>query len=229
MEGEPHVKTNPMAGEWTIVHQRRQEIRAGRFEGIFLGNDRDRWMAGRMFTGRSWHDGFSPTGEWWYSTYCDQKNATDNMRDALAAYLRLSHTTEVWDGLFEQRAGEAIDRRLASLVSLDGVHDLSAGWRVTNYRPPLAPLGGNTYLLPAREAKYELLGYMRRTEGSAGVAIVPPGTTLTLHEAYQEVIRATGPTAFELGRYTYSLVHQGSYSDMVRLPRNPHPEWRAGG
>ncbi|WP_077060548.1 hypothetical protein [Streptomyces sp. MP131-18] len=222
------MKTNQRAGEWTIVHQRRQEIRSGQFEGIFLGNDRDRWMAGRMYTGTSRRDGFSPTGEWWYSTYCDQKNATENMREARAAYLRLSHTAEVSDSLFEQRAGEAIDRHLAGLVSLDGVHDLSAGWHVTDYRPPLDPVGGNTYLLPAQEAKYELLVYLRRTESSAGLAMMPPGMTLTLHEAYQKVIRATGPITFELGRYTYSLVHQGSYCDIGRFPRNPHPERGAG-
>lgn len=214
---------------WTIVHQSRQRWRE--FEGVFLGNQGDRWIAGRMFNGKSMHDGFSESGEWWQASQFDDPALPEACRwfQAISRYVKYAGDTCVWDGIFQQRAEEAVDQHLADRVSLAGVPDMSAGWVGTgmyDHNPPR----GHTYLLPAREAKVELLGDIRRTvRNRCGGWSDEQCKHSELNDIYQAVINATGPVRVEFDhRNTYSLSHEGSYNDADdrwrREARRPHPD-----
>lgn len=202
------------AAEWTIVHQHREQpINSDTYEGAFLGVDGDRWMTGRMFTGHSMDDGIDAHGQWWYTRYFDDpaKPGTLHMRRALAAYIELAKKAGVWGGYpFEERAARAVDRYLAQRVPLDGVPDMQAGYYSTATQMP----AGSTGLLPAVEAKYELLRYLRYTQATARLDLALPG--MTLDEAYELVINATGPVRFQLGYATYWLSDTGTRREPPR-------------
>ncbi|QNP74995.1 hypothetical protein IAG44_40005 [Streptomyces roseirectus] len=206
--------------QWRVVHRTRAEVQPGVFEGVFLGVDGVRWMAGRMFTGRSMNDGFDGNGAWWYSHYymSAERSAVRNMRGALAAYTEVAGSALVWDAAFDRSVQEAVGRYLAALIPLDGVPDMAASWERTGAASVNA-LGGGTYLLPAAEAKRELLGYLHRTAPDTGTH--PAGQGLSLDEAYERVIGARGPVRFEVGRNTYWLTHDGHYSNHTTFHRHP--------
>jgi hypothetical protein len=189
-------------------------LRRGR--GVFLGVDSHRWVAGRMFTGETADDGFDNHGGWWHSAYFDAPDAPKvrarTMRSAVAAYSELAKTAGVWDGyVFDERAAQAADVHLAARVTLEGVPNMTAGWHNTVWQMP----SNSTYLLPAVEAKAALLGYLRLTGSSARLDLGPPG--LTLDEAYDIVIDATGPIRFRLGYATYWLSDVGTRSPVPEL------------
>lgn len=214
---------------WTVIHQKRAETRSGEFEGIFLGVDGSRWIAGRMYTGASLSDGFDRTGEWWYSHYfgvSDDVGFARTVREAVAGYLEMARAALLWDVVLEQNATDAVDRYLAELIPLDGVADMAAGWRRTDGGTSVNALGGTTSLLPAVVAKRQLLGFLRRTEPESESAPSPDGQGPGLDEAYERAIGAGGPLVFEAGRNTYWLTHDGHYSARHRFPRNPHPDRR---
>ncbi|MFM9442563.1 hypothetical protein [Streptomyces acidiscabies] len=211
---------------WKIIHRTRTEVRSGVFEGVFLGVDGDRWIAGRMYTGKAMSDGFGENGEWWYSHSFASPNRSGvrNMRDAVASYIEMGRAALVGDVVFERSTWDTVDRYLVGQVPLDGVADMAAGWEQTGADRSVNALGGSTYLLPAALAKRQLLGYLRRTASEAG----PPPTRqgLSLDEAYERVIDADGPVRFEVGRNTYWLTHDGHYSDRHRFRRHPYTERR---
>ncbi|WP_030894327.1 hypothetical protein [Streptomyces sp. NRRL F-5053] len=192
---------------WAIVHQARQKHYNDRYYGQFLGTrEGGKWIVGRQYPGASMDDGFRG-GEWDYSERFETNRSTDNMDRALKAYVQMSERTFVWDRVFEQRVGEAIDRHLAGLEVL-GAPKLSAGWHRSH--PGLsAPIGSHTAHLPFHEAKYKLLQYLRRTELGA-MAHLTRGVTLDRHQAVELVIQATGPMRFDYGYNTYWLVGEGS-------------------
>ncbi|NIY68103.1 hypothetical protein [Streptomyces malaysiensis] len=215
---------------WTIVHQRRSEWR-GVFDGAFLGERDGAWLAGRMFQGKSMRDGFGENGEWWYATYYDSQfeHEANRALRAVREYIRLAkEAADCWDSIFDQRAGEAVDRHWAHRVSLEGVHDMSAAW----VHPGLTgDIRGGTILLPAVEAKYELLKYMRGSyavrEEFREVPQIRPGSALA--QAYDAAIAAAGPVRLSVAGDHFSLSYDGSYSLDPRspgIPRNPHPSWR---
>jgi len=198
--------------QWTVVHQKRAEVRPGVFEGVFLGVDGIHWVAGRMYTGRSLADGFDANGEWWYSHYyiSPEWSAVRNMLHAVAAYTKVAGDAEVRDAAFDQNVAETVDRYLAALIPLDGVPDMAAGWEQTGAASVNA-LGARTSLLPAAQAKRELLGYLRRT--APDTAVCRNGQGVSLDEAYQLVIGAREPVRFEVGRNTYWLTHTEKRGD----------------
>lgn len=212
---------------WTVIHQKRAEVRPGVFEGVFLGVDGNRWIAGRMYTGKTMSDGFDKSGEWWYSHYFGiphDAGLARTVREAVAGYLEVARAALLWDVVFERTVGDAVDRYLVELMPLDGVADMSAGWRRTEGGTSVNALGGTTVLLPAAMAKRDLLGFLRRTAPEAGPH--RDGQGLSLDEAYERVIGADGPARFEVGRNTYWLTHDGHYSVRHRFPRNPNPDKR---
>ncbi|WP_030570060.1 hypothetical protein [Streptomyces aureocirculatus] len=141
---------------------RRSEWR-GEFDGVFLGERDGEWIAGRMFVGKSMHDGFGESGEWRYATCYDlpREHEVYRAHDALNEYIRLAKLAgDCWNCIFDQRAGEVIDRYWARRVPLDDVADMPA----LRVRPGLLGEGGirsGSYMLPAVEAKYDLLKLMR--------------------------------------------------------------------
>ncbi|WNI17678.1 hypothetical protein [Actinacidiphila sp. ITFR-21] len=196
---------------WTIVHQARQKHYDDRFYGQFLGTREGRiggaeWVVGRLYNGKSADDGFRD-GEWAYSRRFQSPNSTDSADAALKAYVEMSYDTFVWDRIFEQRAGEAIDRHLAG-PEVDGAPKLSAGWSESDagHRVPAA---GSTISLPFHEAKYYLLQFLRSTELGAK-AHLTRGITLDRHQAVDLVTKATGPVRFEYGYNTYWLAAEES-------------------
>ncbi|WP_416968228.1 hypothetical protein [Streptomyces sp. 4F14] len=211
---------------WKIIHYTRVEVRSGVFDGVFLGVDGDRWIAGRMYTGKTMSDGFDENGEWRYSHSCTSPNrfGVRNMRDAIASYIEMGRAALVGDVVFERSTWDTVDRYLVGQVPLDGVADLAAGWERTAVGGSVNALGGSTYLLPATLAKRQLLGYLRRTVSEAGQPSTCQG--LSLDEAYEQVIGADGPVRFEVGRNTYWLTHDGHYNDRHGFRRHPHAERR---
>ncbi|MEU0214048.1 hypothetical protein ABZ281_02625 [Streptomyces sp. NPDC006265] len=217
---------------WTIVHQKRTEWR-GVYDGVFLGECDGRWIAGRMYQGKSMTDGFGEGGEWWYSNRyeSDFEHEANRALRALREYIRLSKlAADCWDGIFDQRAGEAIDRHWANRVPLDGVHDMSAAW----VHPDLTgDVRGSHHMLPAAEAKYELLQYMRRShavsEAFREVAQIRHGSEL--HKAYETAIEAAGAVRLSVAGDRFSLSYDGTYNDGDEhwgrtWHRKPHPDAR---
>jgi hypothetical protein len=199
---------------WTLVQVRRREWR-GEFDGVFLGEQDGKWMAGRQYLGKSMRDGFGPDGEWWYATYFDYEHEHEayRARRALAEYIRLS---------------EAIDRHWANRVSLDGVYDMSTDWVFPGLTGDVA---GMTYMLPASEAKYELLQYMRRSYSvqEAFREADQGRTSPELPDAFDAAISAVGPLAVTVGGARYRLSYEGRYNDTDERwrrewRRNPHPD-----
>ncbi|MEW1922202.1 hypothetical protein [Streptomyces sp. NPDC088360] len=187
---------------WTIVHQARQKHYDDMFYGQFLATREDgRWMVGRMFAGESMDDGFR-AGEWAFSQRFAGPRSTDNADVALEAYVGMSHVTYVWDRVFEQRVGEAIDQFWAG-PEVPNLPKIAAGWQESDagHRNPAR---GHTIPLPFHEAKYQLLQYLRRTELGAK-AHLTRGVTIDRHQAVELVREATRPVRFEYGYNTYWL------------------------
>ncbi|MEU7318765.1 hypothetical protein [Streptomyces sp. NPDC007083] len=216
---EPTHRTEDNMGKtvgiegWTIVHQTRQKHYDDRFYGQFLGTREGRnsvaeWIVGRQYDGKSMEDGFRD-GEWAYSTRFQGPWATDNADAALKKYVEMSHDTFVWDRIFEQRTGEAIDKHWAGTGSaIADVPRMSAGWQRSN-PGHLAPQGSHTIYLPFYEAKYYLLHFLRSTQLSA-MAHLTQGVTLDRHQAVELVTKATGSVRFEYGYNTYWFVAEAS-------------------
>ena len=213
---------------WTIVQARRSEWR-GEYDGVFLGERDGAWIAGRMFIGKSMRDGFGENGEWWYANYYDSEFEYEAYRAhrAVAEYIRLAkEAADCWDGIFDQRAGEAVDRYWSKRLPLDGVHDMSADW----VHPSLTgDVLGGTVMLPAVEAKYELLRYMRSSyvvrEAFRQAKQCKTGSAL--HTGYQVAIAAVGPVKLTVEGDRFSLSYHGTYNDADvwnRTRRNPHPD-----
>lgn len=183
-----------------------------------------------MFVGKSMHDGFSESGEWWYATYYDlpTEHEASRAHDALNEYIRLAKLAgDCWNGIFDQRAGEAIDRYWARRVPLDDVADLSSMW----VRPsPTGDVLNGTYMLPAADAKYDLLKLMRNAyavhEAFRDSAQCKTGSKL--HKAYEAAIQAAGPVKLSVDGDQFSLSYHGSYNDSDerwrRIRRTPHPD-----
>lgn len=218
---------------WTIVHQKRSLWR-DQFDGVFLGERDGAWIAGRMLPGKSMDDGFSEDGEWWHASYFDSpyEHESSLARSALKRYIGMAEDAgNCWDGMFNQRAGEAIDRHWAKRVRLDGVADMTAEWM----HPGLTgDVREGFYLLPAAEAKYELLGLMRRSaavsQAFRDMARIRPGSELAL--AYDAVLNAAGRVGVRVAGDRFSLSFEGRYNDAderwrTTWTRNPHPSRRA--
>ncbi|MCC3766472.1 hypothetical protein [Streptomyces sp. UNOC14_S4] len=132
--------------------------------------------------------------------------------------------------MFQQRTNEAVDRHLAQLVDVSKVYDLAAGWDEVDPAPGSNALRSRYFLQSARTAKYCLLGELRRTRSSCGIDLTPVGFGVSVHEAYELVINATGPIAFTMGRFRYYLTYQGTYHNDARTTpseqarRRPHPD-----
>lgn len=216
---------------WTLVAQKRTEWR-GTFDGVFLGERDGEWMAGRMFQGKSMKDGFGENGEWWYANYYDSEfeHEANRALRAMREYIRLSkEAAQCWNGsIFDQRAGEAIDRHWAKRVPLDGVHDMAAAW----VHPSLTgDVRGSHYMLPAAEAKYALLQYMRRSyavsQAFRDVPQIRPGSELG--QAYDAAISSAGELRLSVAGDRFSLSYHGNYNDADQnwgpvWTRNPHPD-----
>lgn len=218
---------------WGIVHQKRTLWR-GDFDGVFLGERDGNWIAGRMWAGKTMDDGFGENDEWWYASYYDSDNEHEVQRAhrALARYIGMAEDAgNCWDHMFDQRAGEAIDRHWAKRVPLDGVADMQADW----VHPDLpGDVRGGTYLLPAAEAKYELLGLMRRSaavrQTFRDTATIRPDSELAL--AYDAVLGAAGRVGVRVAGDRFRLSFEGRYNDgderwRTKWPRNPHPSRKA--
>ncbi|MFJ4686525.1 hypothetical protein [Streptomyces sp. NPDC088789] len=192
---------------WTIVHQARQKHYDDRFYGQFLGTREDgRWIVGRMWSGESMDDGFHDGGWDWSKRFAGNPS-TDNADAALKAYVEMSYDTFVWDRVFEQRVGEAIDRHWSG-PEVPDAPKLAAGWQESDagHRNPAR---GHTILLPFHEAKYTLLHFLRSTELGAK-AHLTRGVTIDRHQAVELVREATGPVRFEYGYNTYWLAAEPS-------------------
>ncbi|WP_434598171.1 hypothetical protein [Streptomyces sp. A5-4] len=220
---------------WKLVQARRSKWR-GKYDGVLLGERDGEWVAGRMFTGTSMRDGFGENGEWWYATYYDLTTEHEAYRAlrAVREYIRLSKdAADCWDGLFDQRAGEAIDRHWAQRVPLDEVHDMSALW-VRPGLPGVGDIRSGSYMLPAVEAKYDLLQLMRRSYrvGEAFRDSKQCKTGSALHKAYEAAISAAGPVRLTVDGDHFSLSYDGSYNDgdehWIRTRRKPHPDRKTG-
>ncbi|MFI9271936.1 hypothetical protein ACIGXM_14615 [Kitasatospora sp. NPDC052896] len=192
------------ANGWKIIHQARvKDPRSGEHDGQWLGWDGEtEWIVGRQFTGKE-PDGFDRSGAWWYSHYFVGKPSDHQNRvGAVADYLEMAEkTTHVWTSIFEQRVRETIDRHLAGRVPVESTALLAAGW-AEGQRAGGSALG-STVPLKLTDAKYELLGYLRRTEHSAALSITP--NSITYEQAEGLIVAATGPIRFEFGRNTYWL------------------------
>ncbi|MGW0881276.1 hypothetical protein [Streptomyces sp. NPDC002671] len=215
---------------WTLVHSKRSQWR-DKFQGVFLGERDGSWVAGRQLPGKSMRDGFGPKGEWWCVSYYDSPSEHEAHRAhrALSEYIRLAkEAADCWNGIFDQRAGEAIDRHWAKRVPLDGVHDMSADW----VHPGLTgDVRGYTYMLPAVEAKYELLQYMRRSYAVSEAFREEEQWKVDseLHQAYASVISTAGPVHARVAGDRFSLVYDGNYNAEEERwrsswTRNPHPD-----
>ncbi|MEV8601863.1 hypothetical protein AB0465_18515 [Streptomyces griseoviridis] len=191
---------------WTVVQLDRQKHYDDRFYGQFLGTREGRdgaaeWIVGRLFDGKSADDGFRD-GEWAYSKRFAGNPTADNADAALKAYVEMAYDTFVWDRIFEQRVGEAIDRFWAG-PEVPGAPKLAAGWQESDagHRNPGR---GHTILLPVHEAKYSLLHFLRSTELNAKAYLMKE-ISIARHQAVELVREATGPIRFEYGYNTYWL------------------------
>ncbi|MEV5264763.1 hypothetical protein [Streptomyces werraensis] len=214
---------------WTIVHHKRVLWR-GAYDGVFLGERDGNWIAGRMWAGKSMDDGFSEDGEWWYASYYDSphEHEAGKAMSALDRYIRLAEDAgNCWDGMFNQRAGEAIDRHWARRVPLDQVADMSAAWVHSDLCGEVRHV---FYLMPAVEAKNELLGLMRRSARVRDVfrdnSRIEPGSELA--SAYDVVLGATGQVGVQINGDRFSLSFGGRYNNdderwRTKWTRNPHP------
>ncbi|WP_328689886.1 hypothetical protein OHA74_12330 [Streptomyces phaeochromogenes] len=218
---------------WKLVQARRSEWR-GKYDGVFLGERDGAWVAGRMFTGTSMRDGFGENGEWWYATYYDLTTEHEAYRAlrAVREYIRLAkEAADCWDYIFDQRAGEAVDQHWASRVPLEGVADMSSHWV---HPGQTGDIREGTYMLPAAEAKYDLLKLMRKAY-TVHEAFRDPTQCKTgsqLHTAYQTAIEAAGPVRLSVAGDGFDLSYHGRYNDTderwLRIPRNPHPDRKMG-
>jgi hypothetical protein len=191
---------------WEIVHQARQKHYDDRFYGQFLGvregrDGVDNWYVGRMYNGKTVDDGFRD-GEWAHGTRFEGPKGTDNADEALKKYVEMSYETYVWDRIFEQRVGEAIDRHWAG-PEVAGAPKLAAGWQESD-AGHRAPVGSHTTPLPFHQAKYYLLHFLRSTEMGAKQHLTR-GITVDRHGAVELVREASGPVRFEYGYNTYWL------------------------
>ncbi|WP_331736241.1 hypothetical protein OG605_39360 (plasmid) [Streptomyces xanthophaeus] len=198
------IKTGEQHQGWTVVGQARGEWR-GSFEGVWLGADEStgHWMVGRQHDGQSMDDGFDPNGNWGVSQQFREDNEYLNMRRALAAYDKEARTaSDVWNGMWDQRAHEAVARHLAHRVPFPAPVQLSAGWvgrGLTDSHPPM----GATIPLDGPVAKYELIRYL---QGQTRFdEIVAEAGSVSEEEAYQLVIKATGPIRFVCRGVTFYL------------------------
>lgn len=213
---------------WMIVHSKRAKWRE-EYDGVFLGERDGMWISGRMFLGKSMRDGFTESGEWRGATQFTDPAMHEAYRAHLALqdYIRQAEDAgDCWDGMFNQQAQAAIDRHWAGQVPLTGVHDMSAGW----VHPGLGgDVRGHTCMLPAVDAKYELLAYMRRSYvvNDAFREFVLRGDRSRLKEAYETAIQAAGLVKFSVAGDHFSLSFDGSCNDNDSLwrttRRNPHP------
>ncbi|MFH9731806.1 hypothetical protein [Streptomyces sp. NPDC017260] len=188
---------------WQIVHLARQRQHDNRYYGQFLGTrknghtGRTEWAVGRLFVGKSAHDGFV-NGEWAYSKRFAEPRSTDNADAAMKAYVEMSHDTLVWDYIFEQRVGEAIDRHWAG-PEVAGAPKMAAGW----CRTPEGLPAGTTINLPLHEAKYHLLQYLRSTKSTARPDVNP--RAFILHDTVELIRQTTGPFRIQYGINAYWL------------------------
>ncbi|GHB91634.1 hypothetical protein GCM10010306_103550 [Streptomyces umbrinus] len=221
----------PTAQGWTLVHQKRAEWR-GTYDGVFLGEHDGEWIAGLMHQGKSMHDGFGEDGEWRYANCYDSPSEHEANRAlrAVREYIRLSKlAADCWNGIFDQRAGEAVDRHWANRVPLG---DMSASWV---HPGQTGDVRGSHYMLPAAESKYELLQYMRHShtvsEAFRDVPQIRPGSELA--KAYDAAIGAVGPVRLSVAGDHFSLSYSGNYNDADEhwgrsWHRKPHPDRNAG-
>ncbi|MFE2268549.1 hypothetical protein ACFXB4_04865 [Streptomyces lavendulae] len=198
------IKTGEQHQGWTTVDQARGEW-GGSFEGVWLGADEatGHWMVGRQHDGRSMDDGFDQNGNWGASRQFREDNEYLNMRRALAAYdEEAQNASDVWNGMWDQRAHEAVARHLAHRVPFPAPVQLSAGWvgrGLADSHPPM----GATIPLDGPWAKYELLRYLQGQTRSD--EIVAEAGSISEQEAYQLVINATGPVRFVCRGVTFYL------------------------
>lgn len=192
---------------WTVVHRARQRHYDGKFYGQFFGARQNQhtknteWLVATMHPGRSADNGFRG-GEWNTSQRFDSPLSTHNADDALKRHVEKSYETFVWERIFEQRVGEAIDRYLAG-PEVAGAPKLSAGWQRSGAGGAV-PVGSHTVHLPLHEAKYYLLHFLHSIQLGA-MAHLTQGVTLDRHEAVELASKATGPVRFEYGYNTYWL------------------------
>ncbi|MEV7870157.1 hypothetical protein AB0P17_29620 [Streptomyces sp. NPDC088124] len=190
---------------WTLVHQARQKHYDDRYYGHWLGTrDDGQWIIGRLYPGKSMDDGFRD-GEWAYSKRFAGDPSTDNADAALTAYVEMAHNTFVWDRVFDQTVGEAIDLYWAG-PEVPDAPKLAAGWAGAESPNPdrVVSSAGCSIAMPLHEAKFLLLHYLRRTE-LAAKAHLTKGVTVDRHGAVEKVRCATGPIRFEYGYNTYWL------------------------
>jgi hypothetical protein len=197
---------------WRIVHIAYQRHYDDRYYGQFLGarkNDvtgNGEWIVARLYPGEHRDAGFV-YGEWdsSYSKRYAGPRSTDNADAAMKTYIELSHETFVWDRIFEQRTGEAIDRYWAG-SEVPAAPKMSAGWQQSSANGGM-PVGSGTVSLPFHQAKYCLLHFLRSTQLSAK-AHLTEGITLDRHQAVECVINTTKPVRFEYGYNTYWLASE---------------------
>ncbi|MGW1784916.1 hypothetical protein ACWCQQ_38300 [Streptomyces sp. NPDC002143] len=203
------------------------------YDGVFLGERDGIWIAGRMFLGKSMRDGFTESGEWRGAT-----QFTDPaMHEAYRAHLALQDCIrqaedagDCWDGMFNQQAQAAIDRHWGRAGTADRCprHVSRVGASRSG-----GDVRGHTCMLPAVDAKYELLAYMRRSYvvNDAFREFVLRDDRSRLKEAYETAIQAAGPVKFSVAGDHFSLSFDGSCNDNDSLwrttRRNPHPTERA--
>ncbi|MGW3153778.1 hypothetical protein [Streptomyces sp. NPDC001089] len=204
--GRMEIGSKVGAEGWTVVHEARQKHYNDRFYGQFLGTrtgptGRTEWIVGRQHVGRSMEDGLCDGGWAWSRRFAEDRS-TDTADAALKAYVDDAQDTFVWDRIFEQRIGEAIDRHWAGAETA-GAPKLSAGWHRTDPGPSQR-YGSHTIFLPLHEARYQLLQMLRSTELNA-MAHLTEGVTLDRHQAVETVTQATRPVRFEYGYNTYWL------------------------
>ncbi|PNE43376.1 hypothetical protein [Streptomyces noursei] len=201
---------------WKIVHQRRRPWPGqGIYDGVFLGERDGRWNAGCMFRGNSMDDGFKNDQylrgnipEW------DFQHEAYRARCALNDYIQWAkEAADCWDRLFEQEASRAVDRHWAERVPLDGVADMSVTWGRSSLNGDVRT---ETFMMPAVQAKYELLRCMRRSY-TVNKAFCQPqqhkvGSELGL--AYTTAITAAGPVAVAVGSDRFTLSYDGRNTDL---------------
>lgn len=198
------IKTGGQHQGWTVVHQARRAWR-GSFEGVWLGVEESagHWMVGRQHDGQSMDDGFDADGNWATSRHFREGNEYLNMRRALAAYdEEAQNASDVWNGMWDQRAHEAVARHLAHRVPFPAPVRLSAGWigrGLTDYHPPR----GLTIPLDGPEAKYHLIRYLQGQTRFDEI-VTEPGS-VSEKDAYQLAINATGPVRFVCRGVTFYL------------------------
>lgn len=163
---------------------------------------------------------------------CGATQFTDPaMHEAYRAHLALQDCIrqaedagDCWDGMFNQQAQAAIDRHSGRAGIADGVHDMSAGWV---HPGPGGDVRSHICMLPAVDAKYELLAYMRRSYvvNDAFREFVLRDDRSRLKEAYATAIQAAGPVNFSVAGDHFSLsFHYNDNDSLWRTTRrNPHP------